>query len=66
MVVMQEMCNLLPKVLQYRMMFDVRWGSVCEPKRVLQGSESEHVFPAANKPIGQLPRFFCPPPDAQL
>ena len=66
MVVVKEMCNLLSKVLQRRMIFGVTRGSVFEPKRVLQGGESEHVFPATNKTIGQLPRVFCPPPDAQL
>ena len=66
MVVMQKIGNLLPKILQHRMIVDIIRRSALEPERILQGSESAHVFPAANEQMGHLPRVLCPPPDTYL
>ena len=64
MVVMQKIGNLLPKILQHRMIVDVIRRSAFESARVLQGCETGLVSAAANEPIGQLPWVLCPPPDA--
>ena len=44
MVVMQKIGNLLPKILQHRMIVDIIRRSALEPERILQGQRPERIL----------------------